>query len=210
MHGNASAGWRKSAGGSPDSGYLVLYRLIKELCHGTLEHLVKYAAEDTGLPPADVASLGIMLCCAVHGVHRGAGSLHLNVNPATVLVKLPSDQPMAASRWAMAADLVRGAVVKLTGVGLSHLCPSSRESHTWTDSNSQQLRIAQGPPGYVAPEQMHGRACHGSDVFSMGATLLYAATGKHPCNGAYRGCGVQACQEEVKTMFQRGAPSCGT
>ena len=171
-------------------------RLATELCHGTLEHLVTYAAIDSGLPPADVAVLGLMLCCALDGVHRGARSLHLDVKPANVLVKLPSDEPMASSHWAVAADLVRGAVVKLTDFGLSHLSTGGRDSRTSSHSNPQKLSNVQGSAGYAAPEQMHGSACHRSDVFSMGATLLYAATGKHPYNNA--------CWEEVESMFQRG------
>ena len=176
-------------------------RLATELCHGTLVHLVQHTSKGLGLPPADVASLGVMLCCALDGVHRGARSLHLDVNPANVLVKLPSDEPVDPSQRAMAADVVRGAVVKLAHLGLSHLSAGDRVLRTSTNLNPQQLRSVPGSAGYAAPEQMHGLACRRSNVFSVGATLLYAATAKRPYN--------TACWEVVAGMFQRGASSCG-
>lgn len=37
-----------------------------------------------------------------------------------------------------------------------------------------------GTPGYMAPEQIHGRPTEGSDVFGIGATLFHLMTGRRP------------------------------
>lgn len=39
-----------------------------------------------------------------------------------------------------------------------------------------------GTYGYTAPEQFGGRAVPASDLYSLGATLIYLATGKHPAD----------------------------
>jgi serine/threonine protein kinase len=39
-----------------------------------------------------------------------------------------------------------------------------------------------GTYGYTAPEQFGGRAVPASDLYSLGATLVYLATGKHPAD----------------------------
>lgn len=37
-----------------------------------------------------------------------------------------------------------------------------------------------GSYGYIAPEQFQGRACFGTDLYGLGATLLFVLTGKTP------------------------------
>lgn len=37
-----------------------------------------------------------------------------------------------------------------------------------------------GKPHYIAPEQFRGKSCSQSDIYSMGATLYFLATGKQP------------------------------
>ncbi|KAM3095724.1 serine/threonine protein kinase [Phormidesmis sp. 146-35] len=39
-----------------------------------------------------------------------------------------------------------------------------------------------GTYGYMPPEQFGGRACPASDLYSLGATLIYLLTGQHPAN----------------------------
>lgn len=40
--------------------------------------------------------------------------------------------------------------------------------------------IVMGTYGYVPPEQFNGRAIPASDLYSLGATLIYLVTGQHP------------------------------
>ncbi|MDZ8227379.1 serine/threonine-protein kinase [Nostoc sp. ChiVER01] len=42
--------------------------------------------------------------------------------------------------------------------------------------------IVMGTYGYVPPEQFNGRAIPGSDLYSLGATLIYLVTGQHPAD----------------------------
>ncbi|MEM6426801.1 MAG: serine/threonine-protein kinase, partial [Cyanobacteria bacterium P01_D01_bin.128] len=44
----------------------------------------------------------------------------------------------------------------------------------------QQTGTVIGSPGYVAPEQAVGKAVFASDLYSLGATCIYALTGEHP------------------------------
>ncbi|MFK8184394.1 MAG: serine/threonine protein kinase [Phormidesmis sp.] len=51
-----------------------------------------------------------------------------------------------------------------------------------------------GTYGYMPPEQFGGRAKPASDLYSLGATLLYLATGKHP---------TQLSQDSLKLEFSK-------
>ncbi len=42
--------------------------------------------------------------------------------------------------------------------------------------------IVMGTYGYVPPEQFNGRAIPASDLYSLGATLIYLVTGQHPAD----------------------------
>ncbi|MFN6518006.1 MAG: serine/threonine protein kinase [Nostoc sp. CreGUA01] len=42
--------------------------------------------------------------------------------------------------------------------------------------------IVMGTYGYVPPEQFNGKAIPGSDIYSLGATLIYLVTGQHPAD----------------------------
>ena len=37
-----------------------------------------------------------------------------------------------------------------------------------------------GTYGYMPPEQFSGRTCPASDLYALGAALIYTATGRHP------------------------------
>ena len=50
-----------------------------------------------------------------------------------------------------------------------------------------------GTYGYMPPEQFGGRAVPASDLYSLGATLIYLATGKHPAD---------LPQEDLRIKFQ--------
>ena len=47
--------------------------------------------------------------------------------------------------------------------------------------NNQTLTVV-GTYGYMPPEQFGGRAAPASDLYSLGATLIYLVTGKHPAD----------------------------
>jgi hypothetical protein len=108
------------------------------------------------LSPAEVAGIGHVLLSALATAHRH-GVVHRDIKPANVLFD-HSGRP-ALSDFGVA--FTREATAGLT--------PAD---------------TAVGTPLWMAPEQARGEpAVPASDVFSLGATLLFAATGQGPYLG---------------------------
>ncbi|MEV7062037.1 serine/threonine-protein kinase [Streptomyces collinus] len=114
------------------------------------------AVADGGpLPTHTVRALGAGLAEALAAVHE-LGLVHRDVKPSNVLLTL--DGPLLIDFGiARATD----GTASLTSTGVSI-----------------------GSPGYMSPEQILGKAVTGAaDVFSLGAVLAYAATGRPPFPG---------------------------
>ncbi|GGP80169.1 protein kinase domain-containing protein [Streptomyces calvus] len=114
------------------------------------------AVTDTGpLPAHTVRTLGAGLAEALAAVHE-LGLVHRDVKPSNVLLTL--DGPLLIDFGiARATD----GTASLTSTGVSI-----------------------GSPGYMSPEQILGKGVTGAaDVFSLGAVLTYAATGRPPFPG---------------------------
>lgn len=114
------------------------------------------AVADAGpLPVLSVRVLGAGLAEALGAVHV-LGLVHRDVKPSNVLLTL--DGPLLIDFGiARATD----GTASLTSTGVSV-----------------------GSPGYMSPEQILGKAVTGAaDVFSLGAVLVYAATGESPFPG---------------------------
>ncbi|MFE8988761.1 serine/threonine-protein kinase [Streptomyces collinus] len=114
------------------------------------------AVADGGpLPVHTVRALGAGLAEALAAVHE-LGLVHRDVKPSNVLLTL--DGPLLIDFGiARATD----GTASLTSTGVSI-----------------------GSPGYMSPEQILGKAVTGAaDVFSLGAVLAYAATGRPPFPG---------------------------
>ncbi|MET9372876.1 serine/threonine-protein kinase [Streptomyces sp. NPDC002992] len=114
------------------------------------------AVEAVGpLPEHTVRTLGAGLAEALTGVH-GLGLVHRDVKPSNVIATLEGPR-LIDFGIARATD----GTASLTATGVSL-----------------------GSPGYMAPEQILGHGATGaSDVFSLGAVLVYAATGTPPFPG---------------------------
>ncbi|KOV70761.1 serine/threonine-protein kinase [Streptomyces sp. MMG1121] len=116
------------------------------------------AVTGTGrLPAHTVRALGAGLAEALAGVHA-LGLVHRDVKPSNVLLTL--DGPLLID-FGIARATDGTASLTSTGVSL-------------------------GSPGYMAPEQILGKGATGaSDVFSLGAVLVHAATGEPPFRGDF-------------------------
>ncbi|MGW5716018.1 serine/threonine-protein kinase [Amycolatopsis sp. NPDC003865] len=117
---------------------------------------LKEAVEAAGpLPPASVRILATGLASALTDIHR-AGLIHRDLKPSNVL--LTDD----------------GA--RVIDFGIARAAEGDSElTHTGSII---------GSPGFMSPEQADGRAVTpASDVFSLGALLVIAATGRAPFGG---------------------------
>jgi len=114
--------------------------------------LADVVAADGPLPPARVAEIGMAMLGALYTAHRN-GVLHRDVKPSNVL---------------LAED---GRIV-LTDFGIATVEGDA------TLTNTGALL---GSPAYVAPERAKGHdARPESDLWSLGATLYFAAAGRPP------------------------------
>ena len=113
--------------------------------------LAAVTADDGGLTPAEAAALLAQVAEALAAAHR-AGIVHRDVKPSNILI--------AADGTAKLADF---------GIARAH------------DSTVTVSGSVTGSPAYLAPEVAAGQpATAASDVWSLGATLYQALTGRPP------------------------------
>ena len=104
-------------------------------------------------------------------MHEFAHSLHLDIKPDNGLLSPP--------RKGQGGEGLH--VPVLTDFGLMHKLPSRvQESLPAATSKSLVSGVAEGTPGYAAPEQSEGKGGGQSDVYSIGATLVFAASYERP------------------------------
>ncbi|WP_419993486.1 protein kinase domain-containing protein [Streptomyces boninensis] len=107
--------------------------------------------EEGVLPPARVAAIGAALAEGLVAVHE-AGVVHRDLKPSNILLSPKGP--------------------RIIDFGIAWATGASTLTHVGT---------AVGSPGFLSPEQVRGVAVKpASDVFSLGATLAYAATGDSP------------------------------
>jgi hypothetical protein len=132
-------------------------------------------------PAAEVLRLADDLGSALAAAHR-AGVVHRDLKPANVLFDAAGVPHLADFGVASSRDDTAG----LTAVG-----------------------TVVGTPGFMAPEQARGEvAGQASDVFALGATLLFAATGEGPYGrGAPDLLMVRAAQGKVRPVPRTVPPA---
>ncbi|MFD7812506.1 serine/threonine-protein kinase [Streptomyces sp. NPDC059785] len=108
-------------------------------------------AEEGPLGAADVAAVGAALSEGLVAVHE-AGVVHRDLKPSNILLSPKGP--------------------RIIDFGIAWATGASTLTHVGT---------AVGSPGFLAPEQVRGAAVTpATDVFSLGATLAYAATADSP------------------------------
>ena len=124
--------------------------LVMEYVPGT--NLSALSGERGGLPPAEAASIVGQVAEALAAAHA-AGIVHRDVKPGNIIV---TDSGTA----------------KLADFGIAR----ARADATMTAPG-----MVTGTPAYLAPEVASGEAAtDASDVWSLGATLFHALTGRAP------------------------------
>ena len=114
--------------------------------------LTEVVREHGPLPPGALADLARGLLTGSAAIHA-AGIVHRDISPGNVLI----------------AD---DGHVRITDFGLAR----GAEDPTITDTG-----LVMGTASFVAPERRHGQdATPASDLYEIGATLFYAATGRAP------------------------------
>jgi serine/threonine protein kinase len=118
----------------------------------------------TPLPPAEVAAIGARIAYALHDVHR-QHVIHLDVKPSNIILR----------------DVV-GQMGPGAGLGEAVLIDFGLSRHDQLpDLVAEEFEGAIGTGAYVAPEQVLGdRSDPRSDIFALGATLYFLATGERP------------------------------
>ncbi|MFG2719888.1 protein kinase [Streptomyces sp. NPDC048416] len=108
-------------------------------------------AEEGPLSAADTAAIGAALSEGLVAVHE-AGVVHRDLKPSNILLSPKGP--------------------RIIDFGIAWATGASTLTHVGT---------AVGSPGFLAPEQVRGAAVTpATDVFSLGATLAYAAMGDSP------------------------------
>ncbi|MCT9092133.1 protein kinase [Streptomyces sp. ASQP_92] len=108
-------------------------------------------AEEGPLAAADAAAIGAALSEGLVAVHE-AGVVHRDLKPSNILLSPKGP--------------------RIIDFGIAWATGASTLTHVGT---------AVGSPGFLAPEQVRGAAVTpATDVFSLGATLAYAAMGDSP------------------------------
>ncbi|CAL9552148.1 serine/threonine-protein kinase [Streptomyces sp. enrichment culture] len=126
--------------------------------------LTAAVADGGPLPAHSVRALGAGLGEALAAVHE-LGLVHRDVKPSNVLLTL--DGPL----------LIDFGIARATG-------GTSRTESGGGTASLTSTGVSIGSPGYMSPEQILGKGVTGaSDVFSLGALLAYAATGRPPFPG---------------------------
>ncbi|MFO0959534.1 MAG: protein kinase [Isosphaeraceae bacterium] len=106
--------------------------------------------KDGPLPPREAARLVEALAGAVESAHR-RGILHRDLKPSNILLDDRGNAKVAD--FGLARPLEGGDTDSLAGIGT---------------------------PGYMAPEQLFGKAVVASDIYSLGAILYRCLTGRPP------------------------------
>ena len=126
---------------------------------------------------ADVVVLGICLADATLAVHEFAHSLHLDIKPDNVLLGTVTNKGEESTQGKQ--------IPVITDFGFMHkLASLIQDSLPSATRASLVSGMAEGTPGNASPEQGEQKGGTKSDVYSIGATLLFAASFKHPYGGA--------------------------
>ena len=130
------------------------------------EELATYVERKGPLRPRMAAVVGRQVCSALAAAHAH-GIVHRDMKPENIML-------LESSSDAVASGESHAVTVKVLDFGISKAGGSERTHLTRTG-------IIMGTPSYMSPEQARGRPVdHRADIYSTGAVLYFALTGKRP------------------------------
>jgi eukaryotic-like serine/threonine-protein kinase len=125
-------------------------------------------AAEGRLPVEEVLLIGEQIAGALAAAHA-RGVLHRDVKPSNIMLASRGD-------------------ARLMDFGLARRMPGTALDDTTEQSTNRVHRDLAGTLGYVSPEQILGRpVAASSDIFSLGAVLYEAATGRRAFTGETSG-----------------------
>lgn len=139
--------------GHSEHGYYMVMELIKGMSLGVL------LASNGKLPEDQILAVAEAVLLALNHAHS-AGVIHRDIKPDNILID-------------------DDGTLKLTDLGLA------KASIMEEDAGLTQSGMVLGTPYYVSPEQIQGSKnvdCR-TDLYSLGATLFFCATGQYPYSG---------------------------
>jgi serine/threonine protein kinase len=133
------------------------------------------------LPPREAAALVAMLADAIHVVH-GCGIVHRDLKPANILLSVVRGPSSVAKDNSQSLQLTidngQRTIPKIADFGLA--------KRAGAEVSLIKSGTVVGTPTYMAPEQACGRSKEvgpATDVYSLGAILYEALTGRVPFKG---------------------------
>jgi serine/threonine protein kinase len=130
------------------------------------EDLAEYVEKRGALKAKVAAAVARQICSALVAAH-GRGIIHRDMKPENVFV-------LGSSIEAFEKGEAKTLQVKILDFGISKAGGEEQTHLTRTG-------VILGTPSYMAPEQARGKQVdHRADVYSVGAVLYFAITGKRP------------------------------
>ncbi|MEM7794044.1 MAG: serine/threonine-protein kinase [Cyanobacteria bacterium P01_C01_bin.118] len=125
--------------------------------------------EQTAFTETDIRSLAQQILAILDYLHnQKPGVIHRDIKPSSLVLSYPTDKTPAGTVYLVDFGLVQRGYKNQTMPG-------------------EELILISGTPGYRPPEQLGDRAVPATDLYSLGATLIHLATGKHPKALPHRG-----------------------
>ncbi|MBW4601651.1 MAG: serine/threonine protein kinase [Calothrix sp. FI2-JRJ7] len=130
------------------------FALVQTYCNA--KSLQEYIDTGRNFSESEIIQLGKLLLGILHYLHsRHPAVIHRDIKPSNILLNNTSGNSVGD--------------VYLVDFG-----------SVQTSIKARGTRTVVGTYGYMPPEQFGGRAFPGSDLYSLGMTLIYLATKKHP------------------------------
>jgi len=128
----------------------------------TLEQYLKAGRSFTEAEVKEIASLLLSILIYLHGLHPSV--IHRDIKPSNILL----------------GDAYGGRSQRTgNSLGLVYLVDFGSVQTVAKESGT---RTVVGTYGYMPPEQFGDRTTSASDLYSLGATLIYLVTGLHPAD----------------------------